>query len=168
MGTTLNNMGFIEKAKQIVTGKTLIERKREAAAMTEIRKKATTAQLQERQKQAIKFAQEKEKVQYERKIKQLKQPQVNQFSMMNYGSPFGQSREPRLQSQVRTIKSAPRTKSQYVKIRGKHVKIRRKPVRRKIRYSQTKPQPTQKYNILGSAFGGNRKGNGRYDVLGGI
>jgi hypothetical protein len=89
-------MGFVEKVKQFFTGKTSTERAQESAALTEIRKKAFAAGLQEKQNQAIRLAKEREKVIYERKVKALRTPKPSFFagieSGMSYGSPFGQPR----------------------------------------------------------------------------
>lgn len=50
-----------------------LERKQIKYAQKEIRKKAITAGLKEREKQAIKYAREKQKVFSEKRIKQLRQ-----------------------------------------------------------------------------------------------
>jgi hypothetical protein len=73
-------MGWIKKVQEFATGKTELERKQEAAANKIIREKVMAAQLQERQRQAIKFAQERERISYEQRLKSLKQPvQRNTF-----------------------------------------------------------------------------------------
>jgi len=85
-------MGFREKIAQLATGKTLLERKQEKAAMQVIRQEARAAALQEKRKQVVKLAAEKEKVKYEREIKRLREPKQSFFGRANYGSPFGQPR----------------------------------------------------------------------------
>lgn len=67
-------MGFIKKIKEFATGKTEIERKREAQANKLIREKVLVAQLQEREKRAVEFARAREKFEYEKRLKAMKQP----------------------------------------------------------------------------------------------
>lgn len=137
-------MGFGEKLKQFVTGKTAEERKAETSRMMDIRKKVFEEQLKEREAQAIRYAKEKEKAIYEKKIKQLRQPSGGFFKTYapeykTYGSPFGQ---PRFQKKVIKI----------IK-KGKGKKARRKVF----------IEPQRRTDILGN-MGGIK--NGKYDVLG--
>ena len=78
-------MPFIEKVKQFATGKTAIERRQEAVANQIIRQKAFASQLKERERQAVRFAAEKEKVAYDRRITALRQPPRKYDSPMNGG-----------------------------------------------------------------------------------
>jgi hypothetical protein len=80
-------MGFIKSIKQFATGKSEIERKQEASANALIRKKVLSAQLRERERQAIKFAEERERFTYQQRLKKLKEP-PKQFSSIGQ-SPFG-------------------------------------------------------------------------------
>ena len=87
-------MGFITRVKNIATGKNENERRQEAAANAEIRKKAFATQLREREKFQVKLAAEREKIAYENRMKALKKPKQSFFSKenYNYGSAFGQPR----------------------------------------------------------------------------
>lgn len=67
-------MAWIKKIKEFATGKTEIERKREAQANRLIRERAMVAQLQERERQAIQFAKQREKISYDRRLQALKEP----------------------------------------------------------------------------------------------
>ena len=101
----MKEMKFVEKLKTFATGKTDIERKQEASAMRKIRKKATSAGLQERQKQAIRLATEREKIRVDRQIKAMHQPRPSIASGFNFGTPFG---EPR---QIKQVKTKPRKRT---------------------------------------------------------
>lgn len=132
-------MGWFKKAQEVVTGKTEAERMQIAEADKAIRKKAMDAALKERETQAIRFAQEKEKVEYEKRIKQLRQPKQGFFANVagkeysHYGSPFGQ---PRFQQ--------PRTKIITMR-KGKHGKKIKK-----VRYANPRQQaPRQFVDVLG-------------------
>ena len=135
-------MGFVEKIKRIATGKSEMERKQESAAMSEIRRKALAAQLKEREAQAVKFAQERERVSYEKRTKALRTPKPGFFQgMQGYGSPFGQ---PRFQ-QSRAIKPTKKYKTVYVK-KGKHY------VKKKVRAGTKQPrinQPQKFIDVIG-------------------
>jgi len=85
-------MGFITRVKNIATGKNENERRQEAAANAEIRKKAFATQLREREKFQVKLAAEREKIAYENKVKALRKPKPSFFNKENYSSPFGQPR----------------------------------------------------------------------------
>ena len=85
-------MEFIEKVNRFSTGKTEIERKQEAAAMSQIRTKSRAAALKERESQAIRYAREREKVSYDKRIKQLSQPRQPFFA--GGGGFFGQPPAP--------------------------------------------------------------------------
>ena len=82
-------MGIVDKLAQAVTGKTKIERMQENAANKEIRRKANAAALREREKQAISFAEKRERKIYEERTKKLNKPKQSFFS---YGNPFGQQK----------------------------------------------------------------------------
>ena len=144
-------MGFLSKAKEVISGKTELERKQEKAANTQIRKEVMSAQLRERKEQAVKYAVEAEKIKYQQKIKQLKQPRPafsgfgsspsnDMFGFRNYGSVTGQ----------------PRVVNTPVRMVRKRVRIKSKPMRRKKKYKYVQvrtpipqqPQP-RKFDILG-------------------
>lgn len=132
-------MGFIEKAKQIVTGKSDIERRQEAAANRIIRQKVYAAQLKQREIEAVKFAQAREKAIYEKRTKQLTQPKPNMFGGM--GSPFGQPRF--AQPPVQVVKR--------VKRKVKRPKSRTRTV---VKYINKTPraQPPQRYDVIGGGW----------------
>ena len=139
-------MAFIEKIKQLATGKTEIERKQSAAASQIIRGKARAAAFQERERQEIRLATAKEKAFYDRKIANLNRPRptVSAGGGMNF---FRE--QPRVQPQQRTV-------VKYVQVGGR----KKKPMRRKFRRVAVKqrtqqPQPRQRFNVIGAGLGGN-------------
>ena len=67
-------MAILESLKTFATGKTEVERRQSAAANLIIRRKARAAAFREKEKQEIRFATEKQKVVYDRKIKALNKP----------------------------------------------------------------------------------------------
>ena len=147
-------MGFISKTKEFVTGKSELERKQEAAANAVIRKEVLAAQYQERRIQAVKFAAEKEKVAYEKRTKQLRQPKPSFFSgsqSNTFGNMFGSS-QPVAQAPVRRIVRKRKVRVRY----SRPVKRRRKyypqPIRRKRRKTKRVQQKTiqpKRYDLLG-------------------
>ena len=123
-------MGFLETIKTTVTGKSQIERRQEAAANKIIRRKVIAEQLQEREKQAIRFAREKEKVIYQRKTQQLRQP-PRQAPMFGQNLGFGMVSG---QGQARPIRSVPINQPKYV---VKKIKKRTK------RTKRSRPRPAR-------------------------
>ena len=149
-------MGFIERVKQIATGKSAIERRQEAVAMGEIRKKAIAAGLRERETQAVKFAAEREKAIYEKRTKALRQPKKGIFGVVapefkTYGSPFGQPRFFRGRNEIVRGK---KHKTVYVK-KGKHY------VKKRIRIHSIPSNSSPSYKFK-EVMGRTNK----YDVLG--
>jgi len=69
-------MAILESLKTFATGKTEVERRQSAAANLIIRRKARAAAFREKEKQEIRFATEKQKVVYDRKIKALNKPKT--------------------------------------------------------------------------------------------
>lgn len=110
-------MGFINKIVDVVTGKTALERKQEKFAMQQIRKDVMAAQLRERRTQAVKYAQELERLKYKKKLQELKKPKINidNYNLIpqgnkNYGSILSYSP----QSITSKNKSKKRSKSQIM------------------------------------------------------
>lgn len=147
-------MGFIEKVKRAVTGKTYEERQQEKYAMREIRKKVMAEALQERQTQAIAFAREREKVAYARRTEALKaKPRQGGFftgAASYYGVPPKKTKPAK--SKYKTV---------YVK-KGKHYKKKRVLMRPKSNQQQI-TQPAR-YDVLGS-MGGFTGSSGGYRVI---
>ena len=158
-------MSFIEKVKTTITGKNELERKQEKLANLAIRKKALAAQYQERQKQQVRLAAEKEKLAAESQLRKMKaqynRPQnsffgtVAQHQPKQYSSPFGGGMTDVLgfggnAPRHPTGKAVMKKRVIYVK-KGKHYV-------RKTRYTKTAPRQTpqvpQRYDVLGSGFGG--------------
>jgi len=136
-------MGFLSRTKEIISGKSDIERKQESLANAEIRKQVLAAQLRERKEQAIKFAQESEKIKYQQRLKQLKQPKQGfgniDLGLRNYGSITG---SPRIM-QERTITKPLITK----KKKGKKRKSRTRVIYRTIKQPQSVQQ--SRWDVLG-------------------
>ena len=103
-------MAWIKKIKEFATGKTEIERKREAQANRLIRERAMVAQLQERERQAIQFAKQREKISYERRLKALKEPpkRFDGFGVNMGNSILGQAM---VQPSRPVVKRSPKKKS---------------------------------------------------------
>jgi hypothetical protein len=84
-------MAWLERTKQIITGKTAEERMKERLANQQIRKEVQTAQLQAQREARIKYAKERtyalEKAKFERYKKTLEPRKYQAFSSMN--GPFG-------------------------------------------------------------------------------
>jgi hypothetical protein len=137
-------MRFIKKVITFATGKDEIERKQEAAANQIIRKKAIAAQLRERETQAIRFAKEREKVSYDRRIKALHNPKpaFNAFGpgLNNF---FGGARAPEPVAQ--------RVKTRVVPVKkGKKI-VGYKTVRTKLK-TRSVPAP-QGFNVVSNGVG---------------
>jgi hypothetical protein len=141
-------MGFIDKVKRVVSGKREIEVLQESSANKIIRAKANASALQERQKQAIRIATEREKIYADNKIKQMRQPKQSFFSAQpTLGMPFG--------SPIRdnAMPSRPKTTFQYIK-KGKRY------IRRRVKMPRpSQPAQPQRYDVLGSlgGFGSGRR-----------
>lgn len=103
-------MAWIKKIKEFATGKTEIERKREAQANRLIRERAMVAQLQERERQAIQFAKQREKISYDRRLKALKEPpkRFDGFGVNMGNSILGQAM---VQPSRPVVKRSPKKKS---------------------------------------------------------
>ena len=103
-------MAWIKKIKEFATGKTEIERKREAQANRLIRERAMVAQLQERERQAIQFAKQREKISYDRRLQALKEPpkRFDGFGVNMGNSILGQAM---VQPSRPVIKRSPKKKS---------------------------------------------------------
>ena len=141
-------MAIIRRIREAISGKSDIERKQEKVATAQIRKEVMSAQLRERREQAVKYAVEAEKLKYQRKLNQLKNPkpkvggssfglQTNTndlFGFRNYGSVSGQTRI----INKRTI-----TKP----IGNKSIR-RKKKIRKRFRQPVQSQQP-ERINILG-------------------
>jgi hypothetical protein len=141
-------MQFVSKVQQFVSGKTDIERKQEQAANEVIRKKAIVAQLKERERQAIKFGMEKEKVAYERRMKALREPPKPMYQSPIGGGQFANilgSSQPVEQRAVtrRTI----RTREVPIRKGKKIVGYKRVSVKQK-RITQPKVIQPQPYRII--------------------
>jgi len=134
-------MGFIEKVKQVVTGKNEIERLQEQQANKVIRAKAISASLQERQKQAIRVAIEREKVNADNRIKKLREPRPSFWNAQvqsTMGLPFGSP----IQQQTMSVNNKPRF--YYIKKGKRYIKKRVKSNK------PTQPSAPQRYDVLGS------------------
>jgi len=138
-------MAFIEKIKQIATGKTEIERKQSAAATQIIRAKARAAAFREREQQEIRLATAREKVYYDRKVAALNKPrpQVSTGGKLNF---FRE--QPRLQLQ-------PRTAVGYIQAGRKKKKSKKNKYRRAVVNQQSRQQQPQKFDVIGFNLGGN-------------
>ncbi len=143
-----------EKITTFLTGKNKIEREQEKSASKEIRKKVLAAGYQEKQKQAVRIAIEKERLAGEKKVKQLRRAPMSggffQGAREYWGVP---QRQPQRQLQrVKTITI----------VKGKHGKKRRR-----VSYSNPQPQkPQPRYtDFLGIAGGKGQQGR-KVDVLG--
>ena len=123
-------MGFVEKVKQAVSGRTETERRQEVAAMAEIRRKALAARLRERETQAIKFAAEEERVAYDKRIKALKSKPSGSGFFSGFQRYYG-TRPPQ-----RVGISVPK-------------RVKRKGKKKKHRVQYQRPQ---RYDVLGSSF----------------
>ena len=80
---------FLPKIREILTGKTKIERLQEKAATKIIRKDVNAARFKAQKEEAIKFAIESEKHKYSQRLKQLKQPR-QPAQQMDFGGMFRQ------------------------------------------------------------------------------
>lgn len=85
---------MLESLKKFATGKTSSEREYEAEFNRSIKKEANEAAMVVRKNQAIKFAEERERVIYKRRTEQLHKPKVSFFSgasspNRNFSSMFG-------------------------------------------------------------------------------
>ena len=103
-------MRILRNIRQVFTGRTDVERKQEQLANAQIRKEALAEQLRVRREHAVKYAGEAERLKYQQKIKQLRQPkqsyggfglQSNEYR--DYGSAFGQPRIVKQRVITRTI-----------------------------------------------------------------
>lgn len=72
-------MGLADSLKQKIKEQKVAARQR-SAANKQIKQKARTARLQERESQAVRFAREREKLKTQEKLKRMKQPK-QQFSV---------------------------------------------------------------------------------------
>lgn len=87
-------MAFLKKAREVITGKTNIERLQEKAAQKEIKKATLGARYKTQKEEAVKYAMESEKHKYSEKLKRLKQPRVGMGSggFGDYGGLMGKPR----------------------------------------------------------------------------
>ena len=144
-------MAFTEKIKQFVTGKNQLERQQEAAATKQIRSEVNAATFRQKRESAIKFAQESEKLKFERKLSELKKPRPSMNSF-NFISP----RQTSFDSITGTQRTTPAVKSVRRKVsRGGRTVIRRRqrssPIRRRQRVT-TVPQKQERFNPIGGFF----------------
>jgi len=162
-------MAFTEKIKQFVTGKNQLERQQEAAATKQIRSEVNAATFRQKRESAIKFAQESEKLKFERKLSELKKPRPSMNSF-NFISP----RQTSFDSITGTQRTTPAVKSVRRKVsrggKGRSVSrsgrtviitrqvvnpIRRRqrssPIRRRQRVT-TVPQKQERFNPIGGFF----------------
>lgn len=109
-------MVFLEKLKNIATGRTESERRQIAAANVVIRKRALAAELREREKQSIRLSEEKVRVKAQSQIKKIRSGGriLGAVPGGAYGSPFGQPRQ-----------LVPKQKVIYKKRKGKKGKKKR-------------------------------------------
>lgn len=84
-------MDFVEGVKRFVTGKSKNERLADRAAQRIIREKSSAAYRKAKLLEAEKYAVEKAKLEYSRKLERLKNP-------VRYSSPFGNSFMPPVSS----------------------------------------------------------------------
>jgi hypothetical protein len=87
-------MALTDRIKQLVTGKNELERKQEAYANAEIRKKVLATELREREKANIMLAEERIRQKAKEKLNKIRRP-VGMFGSVPggaYGNPFGQPR----------------------------------------------------------------------------
>jgi len=141
-------MAFIEKLKQIATGKTEIERKQSSAATQIIRSKARAAAFREREKQEIRYATAREKAVYDRKVAALNRPRptVSAGGGLNFFRE--QPQQPRSQPSRNVVK--------YVKVKkGKKKGTYRKVAVRQKAQQPQQPQPQQRFDVLGGSSRGN-------------
>jgi len=94
----------IESVKQFVTGKTASQRESDRLAMNIQRREIQKAQMEERGKQAVIFARERERIRTSAQIARLKQSYAPKKAG-SYSSPFGGAGSP----QVYSIFGGPRT-----------------------------------------------------------
>jgi len=143
-------MAFIEKLKQIATGKTEIERKQSSAATQIIRAKARAAAFREREKQEIRYATAREKAVYDRKVAALNRPRptVSAGGGLNFFREQPQQSRPQPSRTV--VKYVPVKKGKRKMKKGKfrRVVIKQRPVQQ--------PQQPQRFDVLG----GSPRGNG--------
>jgi hypothetical protein len=113
-------MGFIDKVKRVVSGKSEIEILQEAQANKIIRAKANASALQERQRQAIRIATEREKIYADNKIKQMRQPKQSFFNTQpSLGLPFGSPiRDNAMPSRPQKIRKMKRSQLQRYDVLG--------------------------------------------------
>ena len=144
-------MAILESLKTFATGKTEVERRQSAAANLIIRRKARAAAFREKEKQEIRFATEKQKVVYDRKVKALNKPK--QF--MGPGSGLDYFREQPIVKQAQQ-QSKPAIK--YVKIK----KGKKKGTYKKVFIKQNKqpqqpqqPQQIKRFDVIGGSSSGN-------------
>ena len=90
-----NNMAFLEKIKNIATGRTEPERKQIAVANVEIRKRALAAELREREKQTVRISEERVRVKAQEQLKKIRSGGsfLGPVPGGAYGSPFGKPRQ---------------------------------------------------------------------------
>ncbi len=84
-------MAFLEKAKEVLTGKSKTERLQEKDAYKIMRSDVNTARLKARKEEAVKFAIESERHKYSQRLKRLKQPR-QPLQQMDIGGMFKQPR----------------------------------------------------------------------------
>ncbi len=126
-------MAFLEKAKEVLTGKSKTERLQEKDAYKIMRSDVNTARLKTRKEEAVKFAIESEKHKYSQRLKRLKQPR-QPAQQMDIGGMF---RQPSAISQPSI-----QTKKSKKKKGSKKKKARRN-------FSPSPQQPSQKrFNVI--------------------
>lgn len=84
-------MRILQKAKEVLTGKTGEERQQQKVALKELRKDVHSAQYKTQKEEAIKYAIAAEKYKYGQRLKRLKQPrQSNSYNpKLEFGDMFG-------------------------------------------------------------------------------
>ena len=82
-------MRILQKAKEVLTGKTNEERQQRKVALKELRKEVHTAQYKQQKEEAIKYAIAAEKHKYQQKLEQLKQPKQPYNPKLEFGDMFG-------------------------------------------------------------------------------
>jgi hypothetical protein len=121
---------FLEKVAQAVTGKTSVQRRQESSANAIIRQEALTASLQERKKQAVRMAIERERISADNRIKAMRAP-PRQYAPISAGwggnggmvNILGGARpQPQVQ---RVVRMAPRRKVKRSKARTRTVYVNR-------------------------------------------
>jgi len=87
----------IESIKQFVTGKTKAQRESDRLALSIQRREIQKAQMEERGKQAVIFARERERIRTQAQIARLKQSYAPK-KVSAYSSPFGSAGSPQAYS----------------------------------------------------------------------